>query len=147
MHGPQLIGWREWVVLPQFSPAPLRAKIDTGARSSALHVDWLEEFRRDREQWLRFGLRPRGSGGRALVGEAPALDRRRVVDSGGRGTERWFIHAELRLAGLLFEMELNLASRGALTFPLLLGRTALQSRFHVDPARSYACGRPSRKRS
>ncbi len=143
---PRLIGWREWVALPQLGSAAIRAKIDTGARSSALHVDWLEEDLRADAMWLRFGLRPRRSR-RELVCAAMAIDRRRVTDSGGQTTERWFIRTVLRLAGQEFEVEINLTSRRTMLFPLLLGRSALQRRFQVDPAQSFLCGRPSKDRS
>jgi hypothetical protein len=142
---PQLIGWREWVALPQFGAAAMRAKIDTGARSSALHVDWLEEDPRADGMWLRFGLRPRRAR-REVVCAAAATDRRRVTDSGGQATDRWLIRTALLLAGLEFQIEINLTSRRTMLFPLLLGRSALQQRFQVDPARSFLCGRPSKDR-
>jgi hypothetical protein len=140
---PVAIGWREWAALPALGIGAIRAKVDTGARSSALHVDWLEETGRDGAVWLRFGLRPHRAS-REVVAEAPACDRRCVTDSGGQTTQRWFIATRMRLAGREFALEINLTSRRGMLFPLLLGRTALQQRFLVDPGASFLGGRRTR---
>ena len=142
-----LIGWREWLSLPQLGLAAIKAKIDTGARSSALHVSSLEEFARDGAVWLRFEL---DSGRRRAVPvrcEAPASDRRVVTDSGGHSGERWFIRTLVGVAGDLFIAEINLTNRRNMLFPMLLGRSALRGRFGVNPDLSYTCGRPRRRRS
>lgn len=137
------LGWREQLALPQLGIDMLKAKLDTGARSSSLHVDTLETFRRDGATWLRFTLH----GGRrqplAVHCEAPALDRRSVTDTSGRRTERWFIRSEVELAGARFSVDINLTDRRHMLFPMLLGRSALSGRFIVDPARSYTQSRPS----
>ncbi|HEY8586140.1 MAG TPA: RimK/LysX family protein [Rhodanobacter sp.] len=136
------LGWRERLALPQLGVAMLKAKLDTGARSSSLHVDALETFQRDGATWLRFTMH----GGRrqplAIQAEAPALDRRAVTDTGGRRTERWFIRTDVELAGQRFSVDVNLTDRRHMLFPMLLGRTALSGRFVVDPARSYTQSRP-----
>ena len=137
------LGWRERLALPQFGIATLKVKLDTGARSSALHVDALETFERDGETWLRFvvGLGRRSA--RHMQCEAKALDRRVVVDTGGGRSERWFIRTEVMLAGERFEVDMNLTDRRHMLFPMLLGRTALMGRFTVDPALSYTLQRPA----
>ncbi len=131
------LGWRERVALPELDIAGLKAKLDTGARSSALHVDSLETFRRDGVTWLRFSV----SAGRRRVttwqGETPALDRRVVTDTGGRRSERWFIRSAVSLAGQSFPIDISLTDRRHMLFPMLLGRTALIGRFAVDPMLSY----------
>lgn len=136
------LGWRERLALPQLGIGTLKAKLDTGARSSSLHVDTLEEFRRDGATWLRFTIH----GGRRhpleVWCEAPALDRRTVTDTGGRRTERWFICSEVLLAGQQFSVDINLTDRRHMLFPMLLGRSALNGRFAVDPALSYTQSRP-----
>src|SRR6185503_18406489 len=136
-----LIGWREWLALPALGLAEVKAKIDTGARSSSLHVASVEAFERDGCTWLRFAVAPRRRGGRLLNCEAQALDRRDVADSGGRITQRWFVRTDIELGGRRFSAEINLTNRGDMIFPMLLGRTALRGRFRVDPQLSYACGR------
>lgn len=137
------LGWRERLALPQFGIATLKAKLDTGARSSALHVDELETFTRNGDTWLRFmvGLGRRST--RYVQCEAQACDRRVVVDTGGGRSERWFIRTEVMLAGERFEVDMNLTDRRHMLFPMLLGRTALIGRFAVDPARSYTLPRPA----
>ena len=137
------LGWRERLALPQFGIAMLKAKLDTGARSSSLHVDALETFARDGDTWLRFmvGLGRRSA--RQVQCEARALDRRVVADTGGGRSERWFIRTEVMLAGERFEVDMNLTDRRHMLFPMLLGRTALMGRFTVDPALSYTLPRPA----
>ena len=131
------LGWRERLALPDLGIPALKAKLDTGARSSSLHVDELESFERDGAIWLRFVV----SAGRrhriVTQCEAPALYRRAVVDTGGRRTERWFIRTDAVLAGRRFSVDVNLTDRRHMLFPMLLGRTALHGRFAVDPALSY----------
>src|SRR5689334_19130850 len=92
-----LIGWREWLALPALGLAAIKAKIDTGALSSSLHVARLETFERDGRTWLCFALAPRRRGGRLVICEAPATDCREVTDSGGRTTQRWFVHTDIVL--------------------------------------------------
>ena len=142
-----LIGWREWLALPALGLPEVKAKIDTGALSSSLHVENLETFERDGRTWLRFAVAPRRRGGRLYRCEAPASDRRDVTDSGGRTTRRWFVHTDIALGGRRFRAEMNLTDRGDMLFPMLLGRTALRGRFRIDPQLSYACGRLRPRRS
>ncbi len=138
-----VLGWREWLVLPQLGLGPLKAKLDTGARSSSLHVDTLEEFQRGGAHWLRFTLRRGRREPRDLCCEAPSTDRRTVTDTGGRRTERWFIRTGVQLAGQQFDIDVNLTNRRHMLFPLLLGRSALSGRFTIDPSRSYTQPRPA----
>lgn len=134
-----LLGWREWLALPALGIEAIRAKIDSGARSSALHVDSIEEFRRDASEWVAFSLDP-GSSGRPVSCEAPVIGRRPVTDSGGHTSERPFIRTDLLVAGQRLAIEINLTSRRNMLFPMLLGRTAMAGRFLVDPAASFLLG-------
>ena len=136
------LGWRERLALPQLGIGVLKAKLDTGARSSSLHVDTLETFQRAGATWLRFTMHAGRRQPLEICCEAPALDRRAVTDTGGRRTERWFIRSEVQLAGQRFSVDINLTDRRHMLFPLLLGRSALSGRFAVDPARSYTQPRP-----
>ncbi len=131
------LGWRERLALPQLGIGVLKAKLDTGARSSSLHVDTLEVFQREGATWLRFSLHPGRRQPLAACCETPALDRRTVTDTGGHRTERWFIRSEVQLAGVRFSVDINLTDRRHMLFPMLLGRSALSGRFIVDPALSY----------
>jgi len=132
------LGWRERLALPSLGVPVLKAKLDTGARSSSLHVEWLEADERPGGTWLRFQVRTTRRGGISAPCEARALGRRFVTDSGGHTTERWFIETDIEVAGQRFTAEVNLTDRRHMLFPLLLGRTALLGRFRVDPSLSYS---------
>ncbi len=136
------LGWRERLALPQLDIGVLKVKLDTGARSSSLHVDTIEEFQRDGALWLRFTMHVDRHQPLERCCEARALDRRVVIDTGGRRTERWFIRTDVELAGQRFDVDINLTDRRHMLFPMLLGRTAISGRFAVDPARSYTQPRP-----
>ena len=136
------LGWREWVAFPDLGIGLLRAKVDTGARTTALHVLEQETFFRDDREFVRFRVDAGRAGGETRAAEAPVLDRRIVTDSGGHRTERVFIRTRLRVAGQDWEAEVNLAERRNMLFPMLLGRTALAGRFVVDPAASFLQGDP-----
>ena len=137
----QVLGWREWLALPDLGVRAIRAKVDTGARSSALHVEALETRFEGGIEWVRFRF---GTDGRfeREWGEAPVLDRRFVTDSGGHRSERIFIRATLLLAGERRDIEMNLSQRRNMRFPMLLGRTAMAGRFVVDPQKSFVLGEP-----
>lgn len=142
MSQPVLLGWREWLSLPLLGIPAVRAKVDSGARSSALHVLEQEVFRRDGREFVRFVLDTGMHGLGPQPAEAAVLDRRPVTDSGGHVTQRIFIQTRLRLAGLAWDAEVNLTHRRNMLFPMLLGRTALAGRFLVDPASSFRQGDP-----
>ncbi len=138
---PLLLGWREWLVLPSLGLPAIRAKVDTGARSSALHIDSLEVFWRDGVERVAFELDP-GNAGRAVCCEADVIGRRPVTDSGGHTSERIFIRTELLIGGRRLPIDINLTSRRNMLFPMLLGRTAMAGRCLVDPAASFLLGEP-----
>lgn len=139
---PLTLGWREWLALPALGIGAIKAKLDTGARSSSLSVVSTETFDRDGRLHVRFRVRPRRRSERLVTCEAPVLDRRQVTDSGGHTGERWFIRTEVLLASERFEADINLTDRRAMLFPLLLGRSALDGRFRIDTALSYTAPKP-----
>jgi hypothetical protein len=142
-----VLGWREWLALPDLGIHAIRAKLDTGARTSALHVDTLETFQSEGHEWVRFSVATGSTDADSVLAEAPVHDRRPVTDSGGHVSERIFLRTRLVLAGLEYPVEINLTSRRNMLFPMLLGRTALARRFLVDPARSFRSGRRPAKPS
>ena len=136
-----MLGWREWIALPALGIPKLRAKIDTGARTSALHVDAQWRFVEQGAPWVGFRL-SHGKARRIVVeAQAPVHDERDVADSGGRRQRRVFLRTALQLAGQEREIEMNLTDRGAMLFPMLLGRTAMEGLFTIDPASSFLHGR------
>jgi len=139
-----VLGWREWLALPELGVARLRAKIDSGARSSALHVDEQWRFSEGGAPWVGFRLRPGAAGAGSTEACAPIVDEREVVDSGGHRNRRLFLRTSLHLAGQQRSIEINLADRRGMRFAMLLGRSAMDGAFMVDPARSFLHGRPPR---
>lgn len=139
-----VLGWREWVALPQLGLSHLKCKVDTGARSSALHAFAVEEFFKEDRRWVKFGLHPlQHNDVKEIWCEAPVTDIRRVTDSGGHTTERYFITTPMVLGGQCFPITLSLTSRDNMLFRMLLGREAMKGRFLVDPGVSYQQGRES----
>lgn len=141
------LGWREWVALPALGIPRLRAKIDSGARSSSLHVDELWRFVEGGAPWVGFRLTHGKARGLLIQAQAPIHDEREVADSSGRRERRIFLRTPLLLGGREREIEINLTNRGAMLFPMLLGRTAMTGLFTIDPASSFLHGRPPRPTS
>ncbi|MEJ7747315.1 MAG: RimK/LysX family protein [Luteimonas sp.] len=140
-HQSILLGWREWVALPQLGIPAIRAKVDTGARTSALHVDAQWRFVEGGAPWVGFRLTPGVPGYDVIESAAQVQDERVVRDSGGRRTTRVFLRTQLDLAGCQREIDINLSDRAGMLFPMLLGRTAVAGMFTVDPAVSFLHGR------
>ncbi len=143
---PTLAGWREWVSFPEWGFGPIKAKLDTGARTSAIHATDLEPFERDGASWIRFTVHPwQRSGNDAQRVEAHVIDERKVKSSSGTASVRPVIEASIDLNGSPHTVELTLTRRDDMGFRMLLGREALRGRYSVDPGRSYLTGRVDRE--
>ena len=136
-RAPLVIGWRECVGLPELGLPSIEAKIDTGARTSALHAEEVETFERDGAPWVRFHV-PRGDKLHAADCTAPLVDLRHVKNTSGEPAERLVIETKLVLNRRLWRIEVTLADRTNMSLPLILGRTALRRHsVLVNPGRSH----------
>ena len=139
-----IIGWREWVALPDLGVSNIKAKIDTGARSSSLHAFDLVTFERDGQPYVRFKVHPlQRSSKETIVVEAPVLEFRKVRSSSGHAQRRPVIVTTVEAIGRKWPIELTLANRDAMGFRMLLGREAVRGRTIIDAAGSYYGGKPS----
>jgi hypothetical protein len=137
----EVIGWREWVGLPDLGIPAIKAKIDTGARTSALHAYYVTRFERDGQPWVSFGLHPQQRDSLTCIEcEAPIKDIRHVTDSGGHTEERVVIETSLLINGLTMPIEVTLTDRENMRFRMLLGRSALKKGFWVDSSKSFLLG-------
>lgn len=137
---PTLVGWREWVRLPDLGVPWVKAKIDTGARTSSLHAFDIEELPGDR---VRFSIHPwQATDEDPAQVELDVLDVREVRSSSGHVEERCVVRLDLHLAGRVVPAEVTLSRRDEMGFRMLVGREALAQGFLVDSSASYLGGRP-----
>ncbi len=138
------IGWREWVGLPGLGIDAVKAKVDTGARTSAIHAFGVQSFEVEGVEWVRFQVHPRQrSKLPTITCEHPVHDRRLIRSSNGQQQTRVIIKTRLEIGGSAWPIELSLASRDELGFRMLLGRQGLRKKVLIDPARSYVTGKRS----
>ena len=141
-----IIGWREWVSLPKLGIPAIKVKIDTGARSSALHAFDMEIFRNRGRDMVRFIVHPFQRNNRnRILAEVELLDHRMVRSSSGDAKMRPVILTELMLMGQRRSIELTLIDRSTMGFRMLLGREAIRGGYVVDPNRSYLAGKGSQR--
>jgi hypothetical protein len=132
------LGWREWVSLPGLGIEQIKAKIDTGARTSAIHAFQIE---RPSPKRVRFAVRPMQKSSDVIWCETDLLEERWVTDSGGHRELRPVILTPLVLGPHRWNIEVTLTARDNMLFRMLLGRTALEDRYVVDPSSSFLMGK------
>jgi ribosomal protein S6--L-glutamate ligase len=133
-----ILGWEEWVALPDLGLPAIKAKVDTGARTSALHASYVEPFGPARSRKLRFGVRPIPSRDDIEIEcTARLVDQRLVRSSNGEREQRYVIETPLRIAGREWPIEITLANRNTMSYRMLLGRQAIAAGVLVDPSSSF----------
>ncbi len=143
----KLIGWREWVRLPDLNVGRIKAKIDTGARTSVLHAFKVTPFTKDGASYVRFVVHPMQRLRKPeITCVALVVDHRNVTDSGGRVELRYVIRTSLKLGKSCWPVEITLTNRDQMGFRMLIGRQALRGRYVVDTGRSFIAGHSKKKR-
>lgn len=132
------VGWREWLALPELGIDKIKAKVDTGARTSCIHAFRVEEFTQEEQVWVRFWVHPiQDDNNTEVQCQAKVIDQRTVTDSGGHQEQRYVIQTQLLIGGQQWPIEATLTNRDTMKFRMLLGRTAMAERIVVDPELSY----------
>jgi hypothetical protein len=134
----EVVGWREWVSFPEIGIKRIKAKIDTGARTSALHAFDIEQYSKGTQKFVQFKVHPlQRNNHKSVTVRAKVAEMRRIKDSGGNITERPVIVTDLKIGDAVFPIEITLINRDEMGFRLLLGRSAVKNLFFVDPGRSF----------
>lgn len=146
INNKQIVGWREWVLLPDLGLPKIKAKVDTGARTSTLHAFKVKGYVKKGVKRVRFSVHPLQKDNDTVVEcDAPVADYRFVTDSGGHKEKRYVIVTTLQIGDQSWEIEMTLTNRDSMKFRMLLGRTAMRKRLMVDPGTSYRIGKKTRK--
>lgn len=132
-----IVGWQEWVALPELGLPALKAKIDTGAKTSALHTEFIEPYGSARRPKVRFSVRPSPDSHLEVIATADIIDRREVASSNGVRELRYVIETRLCLGGREWPIEVTLTNRERMAYRMLIGRQALRSDMLVDCAASF----------
>jgi len=140
-----VLGWNEWIALPELNVPKIKCKVDTGARTSALHAFFVEEFEENSVRRVRFGLHPeQGNTRDEILCVADIIDNRNVTDSGGHTESRIVILTPIVIGNYTWPIEITLTNRDTMRYRMLLGRAAIEDNFVVDAGASGLMGEPSR---
>ena len=135
---PFILGWEEWVALPELGLPAIKAKVDTGARTSALHAFFVEPYGTSRAPRVRFGVHPMPRQADVeIICTAALVDRREVRSSNGEREERYVISTPIRIGDREWPIEVTLTNRHTMSYRMLLGRQAIAEDVLVDPGASF----------
>jgi hypothetical protein len=138
-----IVGWREWISIPDLGIKSIKAKMDTGARTSALHTYFIEPTGSSEKPLVRFGVHPsQKSDKNGIICTADVIDQRRIVDSGGHPELRYIIRTSIVVGGEKWPVDLSLTNRANMRFRLLIGRSAISEKLIIDPHHSFTLGKP-----
>lgn len=132
-----VLGWREWISLPTFSKLPIKAKIDTGAKTSTLHARDIEIFTKQNKTWVSFEVVPSIRTKQPILAKALLFGYRTIKSSMGERAKRPVIQTLIRIGSEEYSIELTLENRSLMGYRMLIGRRALKKRFLINPSRSF----------
>ena len=136
-----VLGWREWVSLPGLHVDQIKAKIDTGARTSCLHAYDIKEYKKGRKTFVKFKIHPLQRDDEFILSaKAELIDKRKIKDSGGTVTIRPVIRTTVECGDYRWDIELTLIGRDQMGFRMLLGRQGVRGKFLINPGKSYLLG-------
>ena len=135
-----VLGWREYVSLPELGISKIKAKVDTGAKNSALHAYNTSLIRKNGEDWVRFDIHPDRNNDTTINScTVRLIDRRWVTNSGGTREKRFVIETPIRIGEKEWPIIITLSNRDEMGFRMLIGRTAIKGKYIVDPSKSFCC--------
>lgn len=136
-----VVGWDEWISLPELGLGAVKAKVDTGAQSSSLHAVNIEAYKKDGVEWVRYLVHPLPDRPEVEIAcNSQVVAKRNITSSNGETEERYIIRTQFRLEGQEWPIELSLANREDMQYRMLLGRSTMSGRMVVDPDGSMLCG-------
>lgn len=141
-----ILGWREWVSLPDLGIDQIKAKVDTGARTSALHAFNVQLVENNGVKLVKFNIHPKQKDLDTVIEcQAVLLDEREVRDSGGHSEKRYVIGTQIAIGPNLHTVEMTLTNRDSMGFRMLIGRTAMKGLYLVDSGKSYLVGKRKKR--
>ncbi len=139
-----IVGWREWAALPELGVPAIKVKIDTGARTSALHAFDINRITENGQELVEFSVQPVQRNTNLVIrAKAPLVDIRQVSDSGGHTENRLVVSTPITIGNVSKQIDITLTERHNMLFRMLVGRTTLAEDFLVNPAASFLSGRKS----
>ena len=142
----KLIGNQEWCALPELGILAIKARVDSGAKTSSVHAFNITTFVKDNLEWVSFEVHPVQRNDKILMRcECPVVDRRDVKSSSGESETRYVINTPISLDGQVWDIEMTLTDRDAMGYRMLLGREAMHGRLIIDPSKISILGKVSTK--